>query len=58
MTDSQSSVIRRRDNTGILLRPTPATPPLGVRLYKPDPPNLPEYKNSRRRLPFWQPDEA
>lgn len=57
MTDSKSSIIHNA--SGVYLRPTAATPPLGVQIHKPDPPNLPEQPTRLRRLPLqpkdWQP---
>jgi hypothetical protein len=51
---SKTTVIKK---SGIFLRPTPPTHPLGIRLYRPDPPNLPERIVQPRRLPVQQPSE-
>lgn len=56
---STKPTVVRTDKSGIFLRPTPATPPMGVSMYEPEPPNRPEHVPQPRRLPFWQPiDDA
>jgi hypothetical protein len=51
------TIIIETEKSGIYLRPTPGTPPMGVRHYRSDPPNLPERDNSPRRALFWQPED-